>query len=86
MCFFGKIVSALSRNSKDFFLIFNQSKENTRATQIADAPRCIRFSLELNLNDERLRRSSNVTRGKCYLLPKTKCVIRPNSDVAGLGL
>ena len=84
MCFFGKVVSVLSRNNKDF-LIFSQSKENTRARQIADVLRHIRFSHELSVTDERLRRSSNVTRDKCYLLPKTKCVISLNTEVAGLG-
>ena len=84
MCLFGKVVSVLSRNSKDF-LIFNKSKENTHTRLIADVPRHIRFSHELSLTDGHLRLSSNITRDKCYLLPKTKCVIRPDTEVAGLG-
>jgi len=70
MCFFGKVFSVFSRNCKKFSLIFNQFKENTRARQIADVPRHIRFSYELNLTERRLRLLSNFTPGKCYLLPK----------------
>jgi len=86
MCLFGKVVNVLSRNSKKFSLIFEQSKENTRARQIADVLWHIRFSHELNLTGSRLRFSSNVTRSKCYLLPKTKCVIRSKTEIVNFVL
>ena len=86
MCLFGKVVNVLSRNSKKFSLIFDQSEENTRAGKIADMLWNIRFSHELNLTGGRLRLSSNVTRSKCYFLPKTKFVIRRNTEIVYLVL
>ena len=47
--FLGKLDSVLNSNSKNFSLFFNQSKGNIRARQIADVPRQILFSYELNL-------------------------------------
>ena len=58
MCFLGKLDSILNSNSKEFSLSFNQFKENIRARQIADVPRQIIFSHELNLTVWRLRRST----------------------------
>ena len=84
MFFLGKLDSVLNSNSKDFSLFFNQSKGNIRARQIADVPRQILFSYELNLTVRRLRRSTMlpvIIVSSC----RNKMLINPTTGLAGLG-